>query len=745
MTQLCPLSSGTMLVALVALGMLATTAHSAKKERLNVLYIVIDDLRPQLGAYQAEDAITPNFDRLARDSLLFDRAYSQVAVCGVSRQSFLTGRRPSSVRSWTTPSFRKVEKNLVTLPGHFLNNDYTVRGSGKVFHPNQPANWDAEKSWSKDFDYWPQNHHTVVRRRQFMTATTEPVRNYAERELYDYMCASKAIENIQRAKNEDKKFFIAVGFHLPHGPWLMPRQDWDQHRFPQLPRNGFRPHGTPEIAYSEELDSVTLNSGEKYFLGKQFSVDKSLPARAQREMRQGYAASITFMDRQLGRVLQELERQDLKNDTVIVIHSDHGYHLGEKSHWLKRTLFEADVRVPLLIHSPREMRKRGTRTKELVELVDVYPTLVELAGLPSPEQVDGSSLANLVRGGKHAKRFAAYSEFLRCPKDRSSPWKDNRCSNKPSVFSEKASYVTIGYSVRTQSWRYTAWMEYNVKQETTTWKAGPLFEELYDHHGDFNAADFDTYGMVNLGASAFLRSMKETMLFHIRRQYDKQYKVQFNLVKQHSGPGKRWSTARLKSVASFKKSGLLLRDCKTLCKRNPECRGVYYEKPTRKTKSLCTGLTQLGRAEDTLVPSSCWIKEAAVSKRGKLKTNKRKKKKLKEFDEGGEAQDTPADEDVGAIGGSDGADDSQDEGGVNPGDFAPATTTPVKKNKKNKNKKKTTPPQTQASLGSHWQPRPIFPEKICVHKEKVSQAAESQTHRTAVGLPCKQGCRAHRS
>lgn len=444
--------------------------RAAPKKKLNVLFLVADDLRPELGAYGNAHVRTPNLDRLAARGTRFDRAYAQYPLCNPSRASLLTGRYPTETGVMDNNKYFRVEHpDWVTLPQHFKNNGYATLRTGKIFHggiddqpswteggepvdpaivnrgtntraaqPTRPAPAPAPRATERDSD--ESEGEPAVRadsegeRRRRASDRIVVLEGEGERHG-DYRTATRAVEYMERHK--DRPFFLAVGFVKPHSPPTAPRRFFDLYdpARVELPPD-FAPRPAPPAGLPEP--SVPRRNAD-LFIGRDASPEEA------REMIRAYHASTSFMDAQVGRVLDALERLGLRDNTVVVFWGDHGYHLGEKGKWSKAySLFEVGTRVPLVIAVPGG---RGRVTAATVELLDLYPTLAELCGLPRPAHgVRGRSLAPLVREARARRPYPAFSVTL---------------------FQGK-----LGRAVRTDRWRYAEWDE---------GRAGSM---LFDHARD---------------------------------------------------------------------------------------------------------------------------------------------------------------------------------------------------------------------------------------------------------------------
>ena len=453
----------TTLAALAALAdsqIQAADAGHAAEPKLNVLFIAVDDLRPELGCYGAAHIKSPNVDRLAARGLLFERTYCQQAVCNPSRASVLSGCRPDTTRVMANNTFlRPMLPDVVTLPQLFKNHGWHTVSLGKIFHHSEREPGDDPQSWSEPSWYHgePHRHWHAKESEEFIKRLKKPPEHERPRlirgppfeaanepdDVYpDGQTAAKAIETLRRLK--DKPFFLAVGFVKPHLPFTCPQKYWNLYPADtiKLPANYHPPKGVPEPALHDWYELRTY--GDVPATG-------GIPDEMALNLIRGYRACVSFMDAQLGRVLDELDRLGLRDKTVIVLWGDHGYHLGENGIFTKMTNFELGTRSPLIVSAPSQ-RNAGQRTRALVEFVDIYPTLAELGGLALPKHLEGVSLKPLMDDPQRAWKKAAFSQYLRPGKDR-----------------------IMGRSVRTDRWRYTEWV--NGKNES----AGV---ELYDHQND---------------------------------------------------------------------------------------------------------------------------------------------------------------------------------------------------------------------------------------------------------------------
>ncbi|MDX2180766.1 MAG: sulfatase [Bryobacteraceae bacterium] len=442
------------------LGALAASPLAAQSRRPNVLMIAIDDLRPELGCYGAKHIHSPNIDALAARGTVFERAYCQQSVCSPSRTSLLTGLRPDTTKIYELQThFRKTIPSAVTLPENFKNQGYTTTGLGKIFHgsledeaswsiphyaPGGPE-WNTPENAERFAKYFqgikdrgwkaaPSPSGTAARgtRGPSWLASDKP-----DEELADGRTAT----NTMRALNElkDGPFFIACGFLKPHLPFVAPKKYFDLYPDSKLkmPDYAPEPRGVPKVAMHVNGELRAYND-----------IPESVPIdeKKSRELVRAYYAATSYTDAQIGRVLGELDRLGLRDNTIVVLWGDHGWHLNNHGLWHKHTNFENATHSTLIAAAPG--MKRGARTQALVEFVDIYPTISELANLRMPSDLEGRSFASLLADPKRTWKKAAFSQYPR-------------------------GAGVMGYSVRTKRYRFTEWKGA---------EGSPI--ELYDYEKD---------------------------------------------------------------------------------------------------------------------------------------------------------------------------------------------------------------------------------------------------------------------
>jgi len=422
-------------------------AQAKEAKKLNVLFIVSDDLNNEVGVY-GSIVKTPSLERLAAHAVKFDRAYCNYPVCNPSRVSFLSGLRPDTtgVVDLPTPT-RTYLKDTVMLPEYFRKNGYRSLKVGKIFHTGDQH--EDPRSWDVDI-------------RESATAKTPPkeyiLKEFGERGLilkvpdemtWEYLVATQAVSFVEQSVAEGKPFFVAAGFRRPHAPYVAPKKYFDMYDVSKLkPRVGPPEH----LAHIPKL-ALTYNLGEP-----------ALPADKAPATMNAYFASISFMDAQLGHLLDAVDRLKLWDNTVVVFISDHGYHMGEHGGlWHKMTLFEECCRIPVLVAAPG--RKAGVVSMRLVELVDLYPTLVELCGLPKQHELEGTSFAPLLNNPNREWKKAAFTVVGRVREG-----SGEKAKGGEILANQQLDPKWMGRTVRTETWRYTEWPDGT--------------SELYDHRAD---------------------------------------------------------------------------------------------------------------------------------------------------------------------------------------------------------------------------------------------------------------------
>jgi len=467
---------------------------SAMPKKPNVLHIMSDDLCSRLGCYGDPMVQSPNIDRLAARGVQFDRAYCQYPLCNPSRASYMTGLRPDTVRVYGNEThFRENVPDAVTIPQSFKKAGYRVARVGKIFHYGVPAQigtggLDDPLSWEevvnpkgRDVD-----DYSLVEVLEFgpdkevLAVTGKELRHSggmlswlaadgADVEQTDGIGAAAAVRLLEDYAETDDPFYLAVGFYRPHTPFVAPKN-----YFELYPREGIDvpPH-------SKDIDDLFPAAA----LMSRRPEESAMGDELRKKAIQAYYASTTFMDAQAGHLLDALERLNLAGNTIVVFHSDHGYHLGEKNLWKKQSLFEESARVPFIVSVPGN-ENGGQVCRRPVELLSLHKTLTDLCGIEAGPGTEGVSLQSLLEDPNAPWDHAAFTQTRR-----SKPLKNSKGP-------------IMGRSVRTGRWRYTEWDE------------GRAGLELYDHDNDpvemRNLAEEPDYGDVRDGLKALLRQSGDT-------------------------------------------------------------------------------------------------------------------------------------------------------------------------------------------------------------------------------------------
>ncbi len=437
---------------ILSFGLLFGSVLTAAQPRPNVLFIAIDDLRPSLGCYGDPLVQSPHIDRLARSSRVFRRAYCNQAVCGPSRASSLTGRLPGNIHVWHNRNlFRQSSPDAITLPQWFMNHGYHTQSLGKIFSGDEreedPASWSVAAT--QRLEGW---RNYVDRSEGKGKGVSHEAADVPDDGYTDGKLADLAVKTLSELKASDQPFFLAVGFYKPHLPFNAPKRYWDLYH-------------PSQFALDNQPDGVIDAPAEAYHshreLGgyRDIADDERVTPEQATTLRHGYHACVSYVDAQVGKLIDALDALHLADDTIVVLWGDHGFALGENNRWCKGTNFELDTHVPLIIRAPG-MPHPGASTDALIEMVDLYPTLSELAHLPAPMGLDGRSVTAAMMDPAASGRDLALSQFAR-------PFKPT----DPEV---------MGYSIRSQSERYTRWIDWATSQT--------IAEELYDYSAGHAAA-----------------------------------------------------------------------------------------------------------------------------------------------------------------------------------------------------------------------------------------------------------------
>ena len=435
---------------LLALGFLLSTAlHAADAKKPNVLFIAVDDLRPELGCYGNTVIKTPNFDRLAQRGMVFNRAYCQQSICSPSRASIMTGKRPDATRVWDLEThFRAALPNAKTVAQFFKEHGYFSQAMGKIFH----GGFDDEPSWSTP--WMTPKAPTYAKEPTAADKVKEDAKNKGKGVAFeagevadDFYTDGKtsrlAAQTIAELNKKGQPFFLAVGFSKPHLPFVSPKKYWDLYDPAKIPDTASPfPVGAP--AYAGDSDSGEFRAYINVPAKDKKLARTPLPPAFASQVRHGYYAAVSYTDANLGILLDALEKEGIADNTVIVLWGDHGWKLGDHEEWGKHTNFEVDARVPLIFSYPGQ-KTAGQKSNSLVEFVDVYPTLVDLCGLPKPD-VDGVSLKPVLENPTVTVKPVAISQY---PKSAGIAKKEGAKGT--------AKRDVMGYSIRDDRWRLTLW------------------------------------------------------------------------------------------------------------------------------------------------------------------------------------------------------------------------------------------------------------------------------------------------
>jgi len=447
-------------------------SSAAADRRPNVLFIAVDDLRPQLGCYGCERMVSPNLDKLAEGGIVFNRSYCMVPTCGASRASLMTGIRPARNRFVNYLAWAERDApGVTTLNTHFKRHGYYTVSLGKVFHhPTDNAQGWSEPAWRPPGDGLGLGHYALeasyTGRMLSPRGRGAPYENadVPDDTYADGRLAARAIGDLRRLGKREEPFFLAVGFFKPHLPFVAPKKYWDLYDFDKihLPSNYGRPKDAPDVAIH--------NSGE---LRAYAGIPPSGPVSDEtaRTLIHGYYACVSYTDAQIGRLLDELARLGLEDDTIVVVWGDHGWNLGEHTMWCKHCCFETSMRAPIIVRVPGI--EGGNTTDGLTEFIDIYPSLSELCGLPLPAHLEGRSFVPLL-------------------KNPDAPWKEAAIGR-----------YQAGDTIRTDRFRYSFYSDPKNK---------PLGRMLYDHADDPGET-------VNLAGRAGLRDEVEAL--HEKLQSEK--------------------------------------------------------------------------------------------------------------------------------------------------------------------------------------------------------------------------------
>lgn len=462
------------------------STEDVEKRPPNILFISIDDLRPDLGVYGNVDIITPNIDQFADEGVTFLRTYSQAAVCAPSRASLMTGLRPDSTRVWHLgDKFRKINPATVTMPQYFKKFGYHTVSIGKIFHnympdsvswdePDlRPARYSAPEMWYRDGETFYVSDSIsklqAIRREEIIAKrpnayadgwNTGPAYEMADVHdtvYYDGAQTELAIRTIRRLKDQNEPFYLGLGYFRPHLPFTAPKKYWDLYN-----RDSIKLATNPYVPKNSEVFTMNSMYELRHYDGFNHighpTSGYTIPDDTARILKQGYYASVSYVDAQIGKLLTSLEDMGLAENTIVIIWGDHGWKLGEHNSWGKMTNYNIDTHVPLIIKAPG-VGQQGVKTERLTELVDIFPTLADLAGIEVADYFQGTSMRLLMENPDREWKPAVFSQFHR----------------RPKVTPDGGRYM--GYSVTTDRYHLVEWHIWDDKKG----EAGEIIDyELYD-------------------------------------------------------------------------------------------------------------------------------------------------------------------------------------------------------------------------------------------------------------------------
>lgn len=470
---------------------------SALLSKPNVLFIAVDDLRPELGCYGVDYVKSPNIDKLGANGIVFQQAYCQSAVCNPSRVSLMTGLRPSSTKiEDLNTNFRNIIPEAVTIPQYLRHKGYHTVAIGKIFHNIFPdsLSWSEPKMYVPDFPFDPDAiyrgaesiAYQEARKRKIIEAGQEKryidqfgkwylkahateCEDLKDDEYYDGAQTDLALMKLEELANGDEPFFFGVGYYRPHLPFNAPKQYWDLYSRDEIPlaKYNLPPVNAPRMA----LNNLRELRGYVDFKDIKHPMDGQVSDADARKLKHGYLASVSYIDAQVGRLVDKLDELELLDNTIIVLWGDHGWKLGEKGSWCKMTNYGIDTRVPLIVSTP-ELRNKGKTSDGLVELIDIFPSLCELVGLSIPENLDGKSFVQLLHNPTIQFKTEVYSQFYR-----------------EGIWTAPDSVNYNGYSVRNEKYLYVEWYDESSKKKVAT----ELYDLINDPSETKNVAEHEGY------------------------------------------------------------------------------------------------------------------------------------------------------------------------------------------------------------------------------------------------------------
>lgn len=462
-------------IALLTSGSIVSCLKS--KNKPNVLFILVDDLRPQLGCYGYSEIKTPNIDQIANEGMVFQHAYCQEPICMASRASLLTGYRPDFNMIYNCKSVKDLVPDALTMNRYFENQGYQVCATGKVYHHKEDVKEQFGDRYINTDQGWIGRGYITKESEQIVNDYKDAfpklrsgkpsegrgpafeAADVEDNKYWDGARTDAVIKKLKALKGQKQPFFMAVGYRKPHLPFNAPKKYWDMYSREnlKLADNPYLPKSSTEYtAYNfEELRNY-------YGIPKD---QKLLPNELALTLIHGYYACVSYVDAQIGKVLDTLDNLGMRKNTIIVLWGDHGWKLGEHGMWCKHTPFELDARVPMIFSIPG-MKHAGKSTEALSETVDIYPTLCELCGLEKPPHLEGSSLVPVLENPEIAWKEAAFTQW-------------------PKLNRKNPDKVVTAYSMKNDRYRYTEW----IRNKTGEILANELYDHKTDSHENCNIAD----------------------------------------------------------------------------------------------------------------------------------------------------------------------------------------------------------------------------------------------------------------
>ncbi len=487
----------------IAVFTVLTCYGQPQQNKPNILFVSIDDLRPTLGIYGDTEAVTPNIDQLASEGTAFMQTYAQVAVCAPSRASVMTGIRPDSTRVWHLgDKFREINPNTVTMPQYFSKQGYRTVNLGKIFHNYMPdsISWDEpdlrplryiKKEWlGRDGETFyiseEVNKSQVIKRDSLLKL--RPVR-YADgwntgpaweaadvhdTMYYDGAQTKLAKQTLTRLSKSKEPFFMGLGYFRPHLPFTAPKKYWDLYDREKIPMAE-----NPNIPKGAPLHTMNSMYELRHYDGFSHIGHPTEPNKISKDtirtLKHGYYASVSYIDALLGDLIAHMKNIGIYENTIIIVWGDHGWKLGEHNSWGKMTNYNIDLKVPMIIRYPNQKNK-GAKTYAITELVDIFPSLCEIAGVNVPDYMQGTSFVPLIKNPELKWKKAAFSQFHR----------------RPKVSADGKRYM--GYSINTGKYHYIEWYDWNPETGTKgEFKTAELYDSINDEYETINLANNKEY------------------------------------------------------------------------------------------------------------------------------------------------------------------------------------------------------------------------------------------------------------